>query len=325
MKVKAVGLFSGGLDSALAIKLVQKQGIDVVAFHFSSPFNSNERGDAGELAKKLGVKLVRHEAGDDYLKKIKKPKHGYGKKINPCIDCRIHILKEAKKLAEKIGAKFIFTGEVLGQRPMSQHKGTMMLIEKEAGLSGKLLRPLSAHLLPETEAEKKGWVDREKLMDIEGRRRIEQLKLAKRMGIKGFNYGGSGCRLTDPEYSKRMRDLFESKKNAKWNDVLLLNYGRHFRAGKSKIIVGRNEKENSMLVKLKQKTDYVFEARDFVGPVTLLQGPKAKEAVELAAKLTARYSDSDTDEAVVNCKKGNVNKEISAGKITEEEIKEARV
>ena len=185
---KALALFSGGLDSALAIKLVQEQGIEVIALNFVSPFCTcaGEGCSIVGLAKQLKVPIKLMNKGKDYLKLIRHPKHGYGKNINPCIDCKIYILKKAKQYAKKIGAKFLFTGEVLGQRPMSQHYKTLMLIEKEAGLKGKLVRPLCAGLMPETEAEKKGWIDREKLLKFEGRRRSPQLDLAKKYKIDGF-------------------------------------------------------------------------------------------------------------------------------------------
>jgi len=232
--MKAIALFSGGLDSALAIKLVQKQGIKVTALNFISPFCTcvGEGCSIAGLAKHLKVPIKLMDKGKEYLKIIRHPKHGYGKNLNPCIDCRIYILKKAKQYAKKIKAKFIFTGEVLGQRPMSQHYKTLMLIEKEAGLKGKLVRPLCAKLLPETEAEKKGWLNREKLLKFKGRRRAPQLDLAKQFKIKGFMCGGSGCRLTDKEYANKLRDLFNNKKRVSINDVKLLAFGRHFRKKK---------------------------------------------------------------------------------------------
>ena len=197
-KVKALALFSGGLDSILAVKLMLSQGVDVVAVNFVSAFSSYAKDDRGaaEAAKQLGVPLKVVELGDDYLKMIREPKHGYGKNMNPCVDCRIFILKKAKKVAEEIGADFIFTGEVLDERPMSQHRGALKLVEEESGLKGKILRPLSAKLLPETVIEKKGLVDREKLLGIRGRSRKPQLKLAKEFNIKSYPSPAGGCLLT---------------------------------------------------------------------------------------------------------------------------------
>lgn len=291
-KIKVLALFSGGLDSALAIKLVQEQGIEVIALNFVSPFCTCTGTGCSivELAKKLGVEIKLMNKGEDYIKLIRHPKYGYGKNLNPCIDCKIYILKKAKQYAKKIGAKFIFTGEVLGQRPMSQHYRTLMLIEKEAGLEGKLVRPLCAGLMPETEAEKKGWINREKLLKFQGRARTPQIDLAKKFKIDGFMCGGPGCRLTNKEYADKLRYLLKNKKRISINDINLLKYGRHFWHNDSKIIVGRNKADNENILKLKNKADYVFEPKNFPGPTTLLQGKKSKEAVELAKKLTKQHS-----------------------------------
>jgi tRNA U34 2-thiouridine synthase MnmA/TrmU len=325
--MKAVGLFSGGLDSALAIKLVQDQGIEVVALNFVSPFCTcvGEGCSIVDLANRLKVPIKVMNKGTEYLKILKHPKHGYGRAINPCIDCKIFILKRAKKYAKEIGAKFIFTGEVLGQRPMSQHYQTLMLIEKEAGLKGKIVRPLCAGLLKPTEAEKKGWIDREKLLKFEGRRRTPQLDLARKYKIDGFLCGGGGCRLTHKEFALKLKDLFDHKKRLSIKDIMLLKCGRHFRYKDSKIIVGRNELENKQLHKSKQKTELIFEAKECVGPITLLQGPRTKKAVEIAAQLTARYSDAETEDVIVKYGNEKLNKELIVNKIKEEDIELLRI
>jgi len=317
--MKALALFSGGLDSALAIKLVQKQGIEVIALNFVSPFCTciGKGCSIVSLAKKLKVPIKVMNKGQDYIRILRHPKHGYGKNINPCIDCKIYILKKAKKYAEEIGAKFLFTGEVLGQRPMSQHYKTLMLIEKEAGLKGKLVRPLCAKLMPETEAEKKGWIDRKKLLKFEGRTRVPQIDLAKKYKIDGFMCGGSGCRLTDKQYAEKVRDLFRNKKRVSIKDVKLLNFGRHFRVNEDKIIVGRNQEENEMLLKLKNKTDFIFEVPDCGSPNTILQG----KDIEFAAKLTAAYSDSEDKKVLVKYGKGKMNKEVVVEQISKEKVK----
>ena len=256
-KVKALALFSGGLDSILAVKLILNQGVDVVAVHFVSAFNSCAKDDVGiaEAAEHLGVPLRVVELGDDYLNMIREPKHGYGKNMNPCVDCRIFILKKAKKIAEEIGADFVFTGEVLDERPMSQHYGALKLVEEESGLKGKILRPLSAKLLPETVMEKKGLVDREKLLGIRGRSRKPQLRLAEEFNIKSYPSPAGGCLLTCREYANKLRDLFKHKKHCSMADAALLSVGRHCRLGESKIIVGRNEAENNVLVAKKPESD----------------------------------------------------------------------
>lgn len=314
--MKAVALLSGGLDSILAVKLMLVQDIDVVALNFKSPFClCDQKGKcySALVAKKFNIPLKVMFKGDEYLKIVRKPRHGHGRGMNPCIDCRIFIFKKAKEYAEKIGAKFVFSGEVLDERPMSQHEKAMRIIEEESGLKGKLLRPLSAKLLPETEAEKKGWVDRSKLLDIRGRSRKPQLKLVKEFGIAEYPCPAGGCLLTEKEFTKKLRDFFKHNKRAKVKDMEILKLGRHFRVGENKIIVGRNEYENDALLRLKKKTDYAFEVKGIGSPITLLQGKKTKKAIKAAAELTARYSDAEDGEVKVNygLKKIAVKKPIS--------------
>jgi tRNA U34 2-thiouridine synthase MnmA/TrmU len=325
--MKAVGLFSGGLDSLLAIKLIQKQGIDVTTISFSSPFfiNKEKKKKLEETARKNKFKIKFIEFGYDYLKLVRNPPHGYGKNMNPCIDCHAFMLKKAKQYANKIGAKFVFTGEVLDERPMSQNRKSLEIVASEAGLKGKLLRPLSAKLLQETEAEKKNWVDRDKLMGLRGRSRKPQFELAKKFGIKEYETPGGGCLLTYPEYSKKLKDLFEHKKKVSLNDARLLRAGRHFRHGKNKIIVGRNEEDNKQLLKLKEKKDLKFEVKSYMGPITLLQGKADKKIVKLAASLTARYSDADIDKIKVKYGKDKFNKELTVTPIKEREIEQLRI
>ena len=292
--VKALGLLSGGLDSTLAVKLMLEQGVEVEALNFVTPFCLCCRTgcDASDFASKFQIKLKRIFLGDEYLRMLRNPKHGYGKNMNPCIDCRILMLKKAKRYAKQIGADFIFTGEVLDERPMSQHRRAMEIIEKEAGLGGKILRPLSAKCLPETEAEKKGWIQREKLLDIKGRSRRRQIQLARSFGLSDYPSPAGGCLLTDREFAAKMRDLFKHKRTVRLNDISLLKLGRHFRLGSNKIIVGRNEIENRSLLGLKAPSDYYFEVPSYGSPITILQGRKSSEAIRMAASLTARYSDA---------------------------------
>jgi tRNA U34 2-thiouridine synthase MnmA/TrmU len=295
-KSKALGLLSGGLDSTLAVKLILDQGMDVEAVTFVSPFCLCGRGGCGaaEAARKLSVPLRVINVGEDYLRIVRRPRYGYGKNMNPCVDCRIFMLKKAKKYAEEIGAAFLFTGEVLDQRPMSQHRKTLELIEEEAGLKGKILRPLSAKLLKQTEPERRGVVNRERLLDIEGRSRKKQIEIAGKMGLKEYSCPAGGCLLTYREFAGKVKDLFDHKKKVSLKDIALLKVGRHFRLGRNKIIVGRNEPENKILIQLREEKDYSFEAKGCGSPVTLLQGPKTREAVEEAARLTAYYSDQKT-------------------------------
>jgi tRNA-uridine 2-sulfurtransferase len=312
--VKAVSLFSGGLDSILATELIRRQGIEVYAFNVKTPFGIPKKdgsSEAEQAGQQLKVPLKVLTVEKDYLQMLRKPKHGYGRNLNPCVDCKIFILKKAKKYAREIGADFLFTGEVLGERPMSQHGPALRIIEQESGLKGKLLRPLSAKLLPQTVAEKKGLVDRNKLLSIQGRSRKPQFELAKEYGIKIYPSPAGGCLLTCEEYSKKLRDLLASKKHASMADLALLKIGRHFRFGKNKIIVGRNEAENKILAANKMRGDYQFESPTIVGPVTLLQGPKTKKAIETAAKLTAFYSDAKTGEVKVNFGREHLNKSVT--------------
>jgi len=325
--VKAIGLLSGGLDSILATEMILKQGIDVTAFNVRSPFCLCKKDGcaAVDAAKQLNVPLKMVAAGSDYLRMLRKPKHGYGRNMNPCIDCRIFLFKRAKKYAKEIGADIIFTGEVLDERPMSQHYTAMKLIEKEAGLKGKILRPLSARLLPETEMEKKGLVDRSKLLDIQGRSRKPQFKLAEEFNIKDYPCPAGGCLLTYEEYAKKIRDLFTYKKHVSMADIALLRIGRHFRLGQNKFVVGREETENKLLVSRKTKNEYYFEPLDVVGPITILQGPKTKKAIETAAKLTAFYSDSKSGEVKVSFGRESLGKSVVVAVPYKAEVDKLRV
>jgi len=323
--MKAVAMLSGGLDSILAVKLMLDQGIDVVAVNFASPFHIFKENEVQKMAKRFNFPLKTIKLGKDYLRVIRNPKYGYGKHMNPCVDCRIFMLKKAKTYAKKIGASFIFTGEVLNERPMTQTRHSLDLIEKESGLQGKLLRPLSAKLLPEIEAEKKGWVDRTKLLDIKGRQRKRQMELAKKFKIKDYPHPGGGCLLTYKEFSVKVKDLFQHKRRINLVDIDLLKIGRHFRFGKNKIIVGRNEVENKQLLKMKNKNDYYFEVPDVGSPITILQGLKTKVAIEKAAALTARYSDSKKKKVFVYYGKKKLNKLIVIPPLTRKEIKKLRI
>jgi len=325
-KMKALALLSGGLDSTLAIKLILDQGIDVVALNFTSPFYAfnKEKDESAKIAKKFKIPIKTISIGKEYFKILKNPKHGYGRGMNPCIDCKIFMLKKSKAIAKKIGASFIFTGEVLGQRPMSQYKKALKIIEKEAGLDGKILRPLSAKLMPETEAEKKGWVDRKKLLDISGRSRKTQLQLAEKFHLHNYSSPSGGCLLTCPEFAAKLRDLFKHKKRIEMKDIFLLKVGRHFRYGNNKIIVGRNESENKLLLKLKQKTDYCFEVPNCGSPITLLQGPKTKKAIEKAASLTLHYSDK-TGKSQVNFGKEKLNKLLIISALSKKNLEKLKI
>ncbi len=312
--VKALGLLSGGLDSILAVELIRRQDIDVETFNVKTPFcipKKDGSSEAAMAAEQLGVPLTVVCVDKDYVRMLRNPKFGYGRNMNPCIDCKIFMVKKAKKYAREIGAAFIFTGEVLGERPKSQHLPALRVIEAQTGLKGKLLRPLSAKLLPETAAERKGLVDRAQLLSIQGRSRKPQFQLAREYGITSYPSPAGGCLLTCEEYSKKLRDLFAHKKRISTNDVPLLRIGRHFRLGKNKIVVGRNEAENKFLIQRKTLNEYVFEVIDVVGPTAILQGPKTKTAIEWTAKLTAYYSDAKSETVKVGFGREGLDKHLT--------------
>jgi tRNA U34 2-thiouridine synthase MnmA/TrmU len=322
---KALVLFSGGLDSILTIRLLQKQGISVQAINFVTPFSAGQ-SYVDNTAKKFRVKVHKLKADSGYFSMIRKPKHGYGSNMNPCLDCKIYMFRHASSFAKNHGFDFIATGEVLGERPFSQIRPLMFLIEKEAGLDGKIVRPLSGRLLPETEAEKKGLIKRENLLDISGRNRTPQLALAKKLGIKEFPSPGGGCLLTDPGFSRKLRDFLKHSKTLSWDDAELLKLGRHFRIRKGKIIVGRRHRENLSLKKLAKKQNLAWmEVRGFMGPVTVVQG-KSKFLMQKAASLTVRYSDAPKDKpARLFLYKGKTKKTLEAKAMPEEEIERIRV
>jgi tRNA U34 2-thiouridine synthase MnmA/TrmU len=234
-------------------------------------------------------------------------------------------VKKAKKYAKEIGASFIFTGEVLDERPMSQHSKAMKIIEEEAGLKGKILRPLSAKCLPETVIEKKGLVNREKLLDICGRSRKPQIKLAEEFNIKDYPWPAGGCLLTYREYANKLRDLFKHKKRCSMADVFLLKVGRHFRFGENKIIVGRNEAENKILTAKRARNDYYFEVPDIGSPITILQGAKTKNAIRAAAALTAFYSDAKSGKVTVNFGRESLDKSIIVSIPARAEVEKLRI
>jgi len=298
--IKAVGLLSGGLDSTLTVKLMIDQGVEVTVLNFISPFctctRKGCRHEALRVAELFDIPVKVVTVGEDYLEIIRNPEHGYGRNMNPCIDCRIFMFQKAKKHMEEIGAHFIFTGEVLGQRPMSQHRKAMKIIEKESGLEGLVVRPLSAKLLPPTFPEEKQWIDREKLLSIQGRRRIPQMELADELGIKDYPCPAGGCRLTDPNFANRLRESFERGEDT-IKDIQLLKYGRHFRLKSgAKVVVGRNEEENKILNGFFEKDDVLIEVTDVGSPVVLVKKTNGKEDVKEASTLCIRYSDAEKED-----------------------------
>ena len=300
MDRKAIALLSGGLDSVLATRLMLEQGIQVVALHFTSPFCTCNKGNGGcglqavSSAKELGVKVIVRPKGLEYMEIVKAPLHGYGKNMNPCIDCRIFILKKAKEVMDEEGASFVITGEVLGQRPMSQTRQTIRVIEKESGLEGLILRPLSARHLPATKPEEEGVVDREKLLDITGRSRKRQFTLAEEFSLKEFGCPGGGCLLTDRLFVPRVRDLMRHSADFTMRDVALLRTGRHFRLTPgTKLILGRNQEENERLTALSSPPYVRVSPVGFQGPEGLLSGTVDDRVIEMTANIMAYYARED--------------------------------
>jgi len=295
-KTKAIGLLSGGLDSIVAAKLILEQGIEVEALNFVTAFCTCTSKGSGCLASQkaadqLGIPLKVVDISEEILNVVKNPKFGYGSGMNPCLDCRIFVFKKAKEYMRESGAAFVFTGEVLGQRPMSQRREAMNIVERESELKGYLLRPLCAKLFPPTIAEEKKIVDREKLLSISGRSRKGQISLTKRFNIKDYPCSSGGCLLTDKGFARRMKDLMTFKPDFGLPDVQLLKYGRHFRMSPmAKLVVARDEDENFKLAALKNSDDIMFHAQDPLGPVSLLRGSSDGEFVDEAASITARYA-----------------------------------
>jgi len=332
--MKAIALLSGGLDSTLAAKVVLDLGIELEALNFLTVFcTCTTRGETCLASQKavdaLGIPLKVLNVSEEYLHVVKNPKHGYGSNMNPCIDCRIFMMKKAKAYMEETGASFLVTGEVLGQRPMSQRKDTMRLIEKEADLEGFILRPLSAKFLPASIPEKEGWVDREKLLKIQGRSRKPQIQLADQYGIRDYPCPAGGCLLTDPGFAKRMRDLLRYFPDFSLNDVHLLKMGRHFRLSPGlKLVVGRNEEENQKIQTFSDEGDILIRLFRFPGPLSLLRGETAEGDIEKAAAITARYSKAKGLEKVeVICRKakGDGNRSLSVTPLSEKEIEELMI
>ena len=302
--VKAISLLSGGLDSILATRLIVEQGISVEAVNFVTAFcTCTAKGKSclasQSAADNLGVPLRVFQISDEYFEVIKKPKHGYGSNMNPCLDCRILIFKKAFEYMKKTGASFVVTGEVLGERPMSQRKDAMQTIERESGLAGLIVRPLCAKLMEPTIPEKEGLVDRKKFLTIKGRSRKPQIQLAKDFGINDYPCPAGGCLLTDPGFAARMRDLIKYTPGFTQNDVQLLKVGRLFRLSpEAKLVVGRNEKENESLSALKREDDYELSPSIAKGPTAIGRGKFEDKDLTTAAGIIARYSDAGHDESV---------------------------
>jgi tRNA U34 2-thiouridine synthase MnmA/TrmU len=267
------------------------------------------------------------DIGADFLGLLNQPRYGFGANMNPCIDCKILMLKKARGLLDDYKADFIVTGEVLGQRPMSQHRQALELIEKKSGLEGLLLRPLSAKLLPETTPEKNGWISREKLLNIGGRSRRPQVNLARGFGIKDYPNAAGGCLLTDPKFSDRLKELIAHKELSLEN-IELLKIGRHFRiSGQAKLVVARDEKEGKELENLARPGDCLFFPNDqLAGPTSLGRGEFNPDLINFSCSITCRYCDlNGAQEAEILINKEGASSFLKVSPISDTELKKFRI
>ena len=332
--MKAIALLSGGLDSILATRLIKDQGIELEAVNFLTIFcNCTSRGKtclaSTSAAASLGVGLKVFEVTKEYINIVKAPKHGYGRNLNPCLDCRIFIFRKAGEYMRQSGASFIVTGEVLGERPMSQRMDAMRIIEKESGLKGLIVRPLCAKLMEPTIPEKEGMIDREKLLNIQGRSRKPQIQLASELGIHDYPCPAGGCLLTDSGFAKKIKDLIKHDE-FDLSTVQLLKAGRYFRLSKeAKLVVGRQEGENELLGRLSQDNDYFFQPTHINGPSAIGRGVFNPDLIKLSCRIVARYCDrEDNSHATISYRKPPLGAEegsVSVSALGEDELNKLRV
>ena len=286
---KALGLLSGGLDSSLAAMCLKRQGVDVTAIAFVTPFFG--AGKARRAAEKIGIPLLARDIGEVHLEMVKRPHYGYGKNLNPCIDCHAMMFRLAGEIMVEQGFDLLFSGEVLGQRPMSQNLSALGAVAKHSGHAERILRPLSARLLPETPMEAEGLVDREQLLDIQGRTRRRQEMLAKEWGLADYPSSGGGCLLTEKHFSDRLRDLFTHQPDCTISDVELLKIGRQFRLSEhAKLALGRNQEDNAALVAAARIHDFILRTPGLAGPVGVVSGTPDDADLHAAGAILASYS-----------------------------------
>ncbi len=291
-KRRALVLFSGGLDSVLAVELLRRCGLEVTGMTFTSPFFGSAAAE--EAAARMGIELEVVDITSRHLEVVRRPRYGYGKNMNPCIDCHALMVRVAAELMDGLEADFIATGEVLGERPKSQNRQALDLVAGASGAGELLLRPLSARLLPETRPEKEGWVDRECLLDLSGRSRRRQMDLAEEWGIGEYQSPAGGCLLTDASFSGRLKELMSRVPAFDGSDVEAVRAGRIFWSGSTLIVLGRRHEENMRLVELALPSDRLLRERDAPGPTALLRAyprsasPNRREIAE-AARLLGVY------------------------------------
>ena len=274
----------------LAAELIRAQGIEVLALFFETPFFTSDRARISANSMDLPFKVV--DITERHFEVVKNPKHGYGGNMNPCIDCHALMFRIAGEMLEPEAASFVFSGEVMGQRPMSQNKKALALVERESGLQGLLLRPLSAKCLPPTVPETEGWVAREQLLGIQGRSRKPQMAMAEQLNLDDYPSPAGGCVLTEKEFSRRLKDLLLKDSQVITQHLEALKLGRHFRLNEgAKIVVGRNRRENEKLRNLAAKDDILIHTVSVPGPSVLTSGNLSEEAIDLAIQITLSYSD----------------------------------
>ena len=294
--MKALSLFSGGLDSQLAVAIIKQQGVEVIGLHFTTPFFGGSQ-QLDQAAQDLGISLVEIDISDGYIPRVLlNPVYGYGKNFNPCIDCHAYMLNTAGKLLEEYNASFIITGEVVGQRPMSQNRSALNAVDKLSGYKGYVVRPLSGKLLDETIPEKEGWIDREQLLDISGRGRSRQIDLAEKYQLSDYPSPAGGCLLTESNFARRLRQMLQYISEPSARELQVLRLGRHFYlADGILLVVGRNRSENDRLVSMALASDLLLKAAERPGPLAVvrcLKNTVKRTELELAAAIVARYSDA---------------------------------
>jgi tRNA U34 2-thiouridine synthase MnmA/TrmU len=319
MTIKSIALLSGGLDSILAVRTMLEQDIEVDCITFKTPFFSARKAESA--ARMIGVPLTVIDLTAPHLLVLKAPRYGYGKNMNPCIDCHTLMLKTAGARMQMSGADFMITGEVLGQRPMSQTRQSLNLVAKNSGYGDVILRPLSAKLLPETKPEREGKVDRSRLLALQGRGRKIQMDMARHYGITDYPPPAGGCLLTDPNYARRLRDLFDHQPDFRIRDIELLEFGRHFRLPEfGKVIVGRNRSDNEAIQSFIAGNDVMIQMADIAGPTVLLPDGGNDQAIPIAAALCVLYSGSPPAQVCqVICKGGGREVNLSAEALSREE------
>ncbi len=297
-KARALGLYSGGLDSILACLVLRRAGVEVEAVSFESPFFSADNARRSAAANDIALTVV--DVGRDHLDKVvRNPRYGYGSNMNPCIDCHAYMVKLAGGIVKERGMDFIFSGEVLGQRPMSQNRQAMGNVAKASGMADLLLRPLSAKLMPITPMEESGLVDRDMLLDLNGRSRKPQIALAKEFGVKDYPAPAGGCLLTEPGFSKRLKDLLEHNPLCGLKEIELLKVGRHLRLSpQAKLVVGRNQSENQKMEALAPDHAARLITQGYPGPLGLYFGPQDGPELQTAAAFVAGYGKAPLEQEV---------------------------